>query len=85
MHINITASETGNNKDSSGALVHYLEKENRLSPDNDKYVKPEYWFNGSQQDILRQEVRIKIDNNIAKLGKDDAKFFLITSVRAKRN
>jgi len=28
MYINITASETGNNKGSSGALVNYLEKEN---------------------------------------------------------
>ncbi|SDE94846.1 hypothetical protein SAMN05216464_11138 [Mucilaginibacter pineti] len=77
MHINITASETGGNKGSSGALVHYLEKENRLSPENDQHLSPEYWFNGSHEDILRQEVRSKIDNNIAKLGKEDAKFFLI--------
>ncbi|HEY0245506.1 MAG TPA: DUF5712 family protein, partial [Mucilaginibacter sp.] len=30
MHINISKSETGNNKGSSGQLVNYLEKENRL-------------------------------------------------------
>ncbi|MEO6523852.1 MAG: DUF5712 family protein [Mucilaginibacter sp.] len=77
MHINITASETGNNKGSSGALVHYLEKENRLQPENGQAINPEHWFNGKHDDILRQEVRMKIDNNIAKLSKDDAKFFLV--------
>ena len=40
---------------------------------------PDYenWFNGARNDIRRQEVRVKIDNNIAKLGRDDSKFFLI--------
>ncbi len=77
MYINITASETGNNKGSSGALVNYLEKENEL--ENEKNSVPEYenWFNGVRNDIRRQEVRVKIDNNIAKLGRDDSKFFLI--------
>src|SRR3546814_6190348 len=31
MYINITTTETGNNKGSSGGLVQYLEKENRNS------------------------------------------------------
>jgi len=77
MYINITASETGNNKGSSGALVNYLEKENDLK--NGKKSVPDYenWFNGARNDIRRQEVRVKIDNNIAKLGRDDSKFFLI--------
>jgi len=77
MYINITASETGNNKGSSGALVNYLEKENDLK--NGKNSVPDYenWFNGARNDIRRQEVRVKIDNNIAKLGRDDSKFFLI--------
>jgi len=77
MYINITASETGNNKGSSGALVNYLEKENDLK--NGKNSVPDYenWFNGARNNIRKQEVRVKIDNNIAKLGRDDSKFFLI--------
>ncbi len=71
MYINITDSETGNNKGSSGRLVHYLEKENHATD-----VK-ERWFNHLSREIIPQEVRIKIDHNVVKLGRDDAKFFLI--------
>jgi hypothetical protein len=77
MFINITASETGNNKGSSGALVNYLEKENHLQEEKGRGLTHENWFNGSTNDIRRQEVRIKIDGNIAKLGHNDSKFFLI--------
>jgi len=77
MYINITASETGNNKASSGALVNYLEKENDLKTGKNSVSDYENWFNGVRNDIKRQEVRVKIDNNIAKLGRDDSKFFLI--------
>lgn len=77
MFINITASETGNNKGSSGALVNYLEKENRLQLEKARGLSHENWFNGSANDIRRQEVRLKIDHNIAKLGRNDSKFFLI--------
>jgi len=77
MFINITASETGNNKGSSGALVNYLEKENHLQPEHGRGLQPEHWFNGAGNEIRRQEVRIKIDRNIAKLGRNDSKFFLI--------
>ncbi|KAA8474833.1 hypothetical protein BDE36_1367 [Arcticibacter tournemirensis] len=73
MHINITDSEDGNNKGSSSQLVHYLEKENR----NDAGKEMEHWFNQSRQDIQSYEVRIALDNNVAKLSKTDAKFFLI--------
>jgi hypothetical protein len=73
MHIKITDSETGNNKDSSGALVHYLDKEQRLLED----LQPAQWFNGISQNIPSNEVRRSLDNNIAKLGRDDAKFFLL--------
>ncbi|MET3606968.1 hypothetical protein ABIC74_000810 [Mucilaginibacter rubeus] len=73
MYINITDSESGNNKDSSKQLVHYLDKEDRLF-DN---LKPEKWFNGTSNAIPSHEVGSKLDNNIAKLGRDDAKFFLI--------
>jgi len=77
MYINITPSETGNNKGSSGALVNYLEKENDLKNGRNSVSEYENWFNSVRNDIRRQEVRVKIDNNIAKLGRDDSKFFLI--------
>lgn len=76
MHINITKSETGNNKGSSGQLVAYLEKENRLAEKLDQQ-QVEYWFNQERVNIRPYEVRNGIDNNVAKLSKDDAKFFLI--------
>lgn len=75
MYINITDSETGNNKGSCGALVQYLEKENLTTLPQDR--KPELWFNGTYRDITLQQVKVSIDNNIAKLGNEDAKFFLI--------
>lgn len=74
MYINITKSETGDNKGSCGALVNYLEKENKDKKSLDQHEK---WFNGNSNVIRPHEVRIGIDNNIAKLGKDDSKFFLI--------
>jgi hypothetical protein len=77
MHINITKSETGNNKGSSSQLVTYLEKENRITEKIDNEKKPEYWFNQERINIQPYEVRQGIDNNVAKLSKDDAKFFLV--------
>lgn len=73
MYINITNSETGNNKGSSYGLVHYLDKENRLTDQ----PEAELWFNGKKMNIQQYEVRNSLDSNIAKLCKDDAKFFLI--------
>lgn len=73
MYINITDSETADNKGSSGSLVHYLDKENRT----DIAKQPEYWFNQERGNILSDEVRPALDNNIAKLSKPDAKFFLV--------
>lgn len=75
MFINITDSETGNNKGSCSALVNYLEKENRQNLN--KHKLPEFWFNGKSDSIIPQEVRVRIDNNISKLGRKDAKFYLI--------
>ncbi|RFZ94863.1 molybdopterin-guanine dinucleotide biosynthesis protein MobB [Mucilaginibacter conchicola] len=77
MHINITKSEAGNNKGSCSQLVAYLEKENRLAEALDKFAVPEYWFSHQQDDVQAYEVRQGIDNNIAKLSRDDAKFFLV--------
>jgi hypothetical protein len=73
MFINISDSREAANKGSSSGLVHYLEKENRF----DKKNEPEYWFNGRQVNIDPYQVMRTIDNNIAKLGKADAKFFLV--------
>lgn len=73
MFINISDSKKASNKGSSGTLVHYLEKENRFA----KNSEPEYWFNGQEIRIDPYVVMKSIDNNIAKLGKADAKFFLI--------
>lgn len=75
MYINITDSEKGNNKASSGELVHYLDKESRLFPDTEK----EHWFNGNALQIPSYEVKTSLDGNIAKLSKTDAKFFLINT------
>jgi len=73
MFINISDSKEAANKGSSGGLVHYLEKENRF----DKKNEPEYWFNGKAIIINPYDVMQTIDHNIAKLGKADAKFFLV--------
>ncbi len=73
MYINITDSETSDNKGSSGDLIHYLDKENRL----DKEKMPEHWFNHKRNGILSQHAQTALDHNIAKLSKADAKFFLI--------
>ena len=73
MFINISDGKEAANKGSSSGLVHYLEKENRF----DKKNEPEYWFNGREVKIDPYHVMKTIDNNIAKLGKADAKFFLV--------
>jgi len=73
MFINISDSKEAANKGSSSGLVHYLEKENRLV--GNKFA--ENWFNGYRLTIDGYEVMRTIDNNIAKLGRADAKFFLI--------
>ncbi|WGQ09705.1 DUF5712 family protein [Pedobacter gandavensis] len=73
MYINTTDSDKGNNKGSSGELVHYLEKESRMFKD----LHPEQWFNGLNNSIPAYLVKNYLDQNVAKLCKSDAKFFLI--------
>jgi hypothetical protein len=73
MYINITDSATADNKESSSGLVHYLDKENRT----DKEKQPELWFNQERNAIPSYETMQALDNNVAKLMKTDAKFFLI--------
>jgi len=77
MHINISKSETGNNKGSSGQLVSYLEKENRVLYEQNPRLEPEYWFNQESQQIQPYQVRYDIDHNVDRLSKDEAKFFLV--------
>jgi hypothetical protein len=77
MHINICKSETGNNKGSSGQLVNYLEKENRLQQEQNPRLEPEYWFNHQNQEIQPYQVRYDIDHNVDRLSRDEAKFFLV--------
>ncbi|TSD66313.1 molybdopterin-guanine dinucleotide biosynthesis protein MobB [Inquilinus sp. KBS0705] len=78
MHVNITKSETGNNKGSSSQLVAYLEKENRIPEGQHNNLRtPEYWFNHTSDSIQPYDVRRCIDGNVAKLSKEDAKFFLV--------
>jgi hypothetical protein len=72
MFINITDTVTADNKGSSGKLVNYLEKENRI------YNKEEeLWFNHQSKNFEPYEVRRTIDGNTARLSKKDPKFFLI--------
>ncbi len=73
MYINITDTKEANNKGSSGGLVNYLEKENRVG----NLSEPELWFNAQRHNLEAHEVRRSLDGNIAKLGKNEAKFFLI--------
>ncbi|WP_431294150.1 DUF5712 family protein [Pedobacter sp. P26] len=80
MFINISASETGNNKGSSVQLVHYLDKENRLFP----HQETEHWFNGSDNQIDSYVVKRSIDRNIAKLSGHEAKFFLVNISPSQR-
>jgi hypothetical protein len=77
MHINISKSETGNNKGSSGQLVSYLEKENRALYEQNPKLEQEYWFNHESQRIQPYQVRYDIDYNVDRLSKDEAKFFLV--------
>jgi len=73
MYINITDSETADNKGSSSGLVHYLDKENRA----DKEKQPELWFNQERNNISSFDAMQALDNNVVKLMKTDAKFFLV--------
>jgi hypothetical protein len=70
-HVNITASETGGNTGSCGQLTNYLEKENQ------KLGKKELWFDQGRDDIGPDQVKTGIDQNVAKLKKTEAKFYLI--------
>ncbi|ARS41937.1 molybdopterin-guanine dinucleotide biosynthesis protein MobB [Sphingobacteriaceae bacterium GW460-11-11-14-LB5] len=80
MFISITDKKEAENKGSSVTLVHYLEKENRTA----KKAKQELWFNAVRSDISAYEVMRRIDDNVAKLGRNDPKFFLINISPSKK-
>ncbi|WP_431293366.1 DUF5712 family protein [Pedobacter sp. P26] len=80
MFINITDKKEAENKGSSAMLVHYLEKENRKP----KKEQQEFWFNALRSDISPYEVMTRIDGNVAKLGRNDPKFFLINISPSKK-
>lgn len=85
----VHSSHGGNNKGSSSSLVSYLGKENS---DLDKMEneaegigdkmgiqnRKQDFFNHSRDNIGSVEAQSKIDSNIKKLGKEDAKFFAPT-------
>ncbi|MEN0094078.1 MAG: DUF5712 family protein [Pedobacter sp.] len=73
MYINVTDKREADNKGSCAALVNYLEKENRVCLKD----SPEMWFNGSGRTFEPFEVRRSIDGNVAKLGREDSKFYLV--------
>jgi hypothetical protein len=72
MYISVGKGEKTANTGSCGGLVAYLEKENKEG----KEVS--YFFDQDRNQVLPEEVIAKIDQNIQKLGKSDAKYFMVT-------
>lgn len=93
MNINITDSNKGSNKGSSGQLVNYLEKENSLrnnkgsAAELSQYLEKEnqgkaphekeWFFSHDSDKVGAHQVVEALDNNKAKLKKKDAKFYLV--------
>jgi hypothetical protein len=72
--INIENSGKGNNKGSCRALVNYLCKEN----EGKSLTQREHFFSESEDQTNRLKVMSSIDSNVKKLGRSDAKFFMLT-------
>ena len=77
------------NKGSSAQLVNYLDKENKElekkaieEPNRTKEIeirsRQQYFFNHKSDAVSQIKVREDIDKNIAKLGKNDAKYYAPT-------
>ena len=66
----------GDNKGSSGALMDYLDKENK---DKEKDEK-EGFFNDEKDDISKIKARNIIDSNNVRLGEKDTKLQKLTSL-----
>jgi len=58
---------------SSGGLVDYLEKENKLKPEQ----QAELWFSQNREQVASQEVVAQIDHNKRNLGREDAKYYQV--------
>ncbi|GAB3226942.1 DUF5712 family protein [Spirosoma arcticum] len=58
---------------SSGGLVDYLEKENKLKPEQ----QAELWFSQNREQLAGQEVVAQIDHNKRNLGREDAKYYQV--------
>jgi len=72
MYISVGKGEKAANTGSCAALVNYLEKENKEGKDK------VYFFDEDREEVLPEEVIAKIEQNIQKLGKADAKYFMVT-------
>jgi hypothetical protein len=58
---------------SSGGLVEYLEKENKLKPEQ----QAELWFSQHREQLAGHEVVAQIDSNKRNLGREDAKYYQV--------
>ena len=58
---------------SSGGLVEYLEKENKLKPEQ----QAELWFSQNREQLAGHEVVAQIDHNKRNLGRGDAKYYQV--------
>lgn len=74
MYVKIHSEKGTKNKGSSAYLVDYLEKENL----NKDLLSQEMFFDQNREDVSGYTVCNKIDYNKSKLGKDQAKFYMIS-------
>lgn len=66
--------QLGDNKGSVGKLADYLDKENEGKETQDK----DLFFNHSADQVDKRQAIDAIDHNNKNLGRDDAKFFMLT-------
>lgn len=64
----------GDNKGSSGKLMNYLEKENEGKEENEQ----QRFFNHSANKITADEAQTMIDGNRKNIGKNEAKFYMLS-------
>jgi hypothetical protein len=74
MYVKIHSSKKDNNRGSCSDLVNYLEKEN----EERDLLHPERFFDQKTGDVSSYTVQSSIDGNKRCLGKDDAKFYMIS-------
>ena len=85
----VHSSMGGGNLGSSALLVNYLDKENQdiekeamQTPNRNREIeirkRQQYFFNHESDAVSQTKVRDDLDNNILKLGKNDAKYYAPT-------